>query len=180
MRIAPLHTHTQTHTTQALEQQIAAAKRDVKAASSLVCGEELVHRTRVLRRLGYLTEDDIVTVKGRAAAELALGDELVLGDMLFSGLLQGLPAEQLAALLSCFVWRERREGGGKVGGGVVGGLVTTWQTMCVRVCVFSSRGWLLLYAHTMLWLVMYMQHTTFTALPFVPFTFFWHTTHTNA
>ena len=106
-------------TPQALEQQVAAAKRDVKAASSLVFGEELVHRTRVLRRLGYLTEDDIVTVKGRAAAELALGDELVMGDMLFSGALQGLQAEQLAALLSCFVWRERRDGGGKVQGALL-------------------------------------------------------------
>lgn len=111
----PFNTPTHsTHLYQALEHQIAAAKRDVKAASSLVCGEELVHRTRVLRRLGYLTDDDIVTVKGRAAAELALGDELVLGDMLFSGALQGLQAEQLAALLSCFVWRERRDGSSKV------------------------------------------------------------------
>lgn len=104
------------------------AKRDVKAASSLVLGEELVHRVRVLRRLGYLTEEDIVTVKGRAAAELALGDELVLGDMLFSGALQGVQTEQLAGLLSCFVWRERREGGGKVRG----------LLFCV-VC-FGTRG----------------------------------------
>ncbi len=77
----------------------------------------------------------MVTVKGRAAAELSLGDELVLSDLLFTGALQGLDGDQLAALLSCFVWRERREAGGKVG---VVCMCTAIYVLLYMYCIYVS------------------------------------------
>src|SRR6185369_573829 len=65
--------------------------------------DDLKCRKRVLRRLGYLSEDDVVTIKGRVACEINAGDELVLTEMLLDGVFNDLSPEMTAALLSCFV-----------------------------------------------------------------------------
>jgi len=62
---------------------------------------------RVLRRLGYLTKDNVVDVKGRVAAEINMSDELVLTEMLFSGFFTDLTTEQIVAIMSCFVSEEK-------------------------------------------------------------------------
>ena len=49
---------------QALEEEVAVLRREAKAAQSLVMRDELKARRRVLRRLGYLTSDGLVTAKG--------------------------------------------------------------------------------------------------------------------
>ena len=82
-------------------------------------GDELRHRQRLLRRLGYLDSEGLVTVKGRVAAELSSGDELVLTEMLFAGTFTSLSLEQIAALCSCFVWPEKSDKGTRWGGGAV-------------------------------------------------------------
>eukprot|EP00983_Pelagomonas_calceolata_P079449 1154670-Pelagomonas_calceolata.AAC.1 len=42
-----------------------ASKREAKAAAGLILREELRARQRVLRRLGYVTSEGVVTLKGR-------------------------------------------------------------------------------------------------------------------
>jgi ATP-dependent RNA helicase DOB1 len=122
---------------QGLAAALAAAVASERDAAGLLLGSELRARVRVLRKLGYLEEaeeggnggegtvrvdDDrsVVTVKGRAAAELssAGGAELALAEALFGGGLSGMRPEHLAALLSCLVWQEPSSGGG---GGNSGG-----------------------------------------------------------
>jgi len=122
---------------QGLAAALAAAVASERDAAGLFLGSELRARVRVLRKLGYLEEaeeggnggegtvrvdDDrsVVTVKGRAAAELswAGGAELALAEALFGGGLSGMRPEHLAALLSCLVWQEPSSGGG---GGNSGG-----------------------------------------------------------
>lgn len=49
---------------QALEAEAAVLRTEVKLAQTLVLREELRSRRRVLRRLGYLTPDGLVTPKG--------------------------------------------------------------------------------------------------------------------
>ena len=61
----------------AVERELRALKRQAKTAKTLILKEELRARVRVLTRLEFMTEDGIVTAKGRAAAEIASGDELV-------------------------------------------------------------------------------------------------------
>jgi len=93
----------------------------------LVLGEELRCRQRLLRRLGYLEgEEGLISVKGRLAADLTTGDELVLAELVFGGTFASLDLEQLAALCSCFVGAERTDKGAKwvaAGGGLCVGLM---------------------------------------------------------
>lgn len=66
-------------------------------------------RQRVLRRLMYLDSNDVVTQKGRMAAEITSGDELVMTEMIFNGAFSNLGIEQIAAVCSCFVWSEKSQ-----------------------------------------------------------------------
>lgn len=97
-----------------VEQQLEAARREERAAKSLIMREELSCRQRVLKRLGYVDESGVVTMKGRVACELATGDELVLTELVFAGVFKPLTPEQCVALLSCFVWSEKNEFGTRV------------------------------------------------------------------
>ncbi len=56
-----------------------AARREAKAAAGMVLGDELKARQRVLRRLGYMDEEGLVTTKGRVAADLQVGGSVCVG-----------------------------------------------------------------------------------------------------
>ncbi|CAK9262411.1 unnamed protein product [Sphagnum jensenii] len=92
---------------EALRGTIRVAKKEVRAASTLVFKDELKARRRVLRRLGYATADDVVELKGRVACEISSADELVLTELMFGGVFKDATLEQIVALLSCFVWQEK-------------------------------------------------------------------------
>jgi ATP-dependent RNA helicase DOB1 len=97
----------------ALGAEARAAARAARAARGLVLQEDLGRRRRVLRRLGYVDSDGLVTAKGRFAAEVSTGDSLVLTELAFSGALASLAPAAVAALLSACVWRERAEARGR-------------------------------------------------------------------
>ncbi|VDM48694.1 unnamed protein product [Toxocara canis] len=90
-----------------LEAEVKAAKAELKKAQSLLQLDELKCRKRVLRRLQYCDESDVITRKGRVACEISAADELLLTEMLFGGQFSQLTPEQMAALLSCFVFEEK-------------------------------------------------------------------------
>lgn len=95
---------------EALASAARAARKELKAAQGLVLHEDLKARMRVLRRLGYIDAEGLVTAKGRVAAELNVGhDELVLTELILGGAFADAPPDVLAALCSCFVWSERSE-----------------------------------------------------------------------
>nr|CAG8556385.1 13077_t:CDS:10 [Entrophospora candida] len=86
-----------------LKLKIKSLKKTINIAESILQLDDLRCRKRVLRRLGYLSENDVVTIKGRVACEINAGDELVLTEMLLNGVFNDLSPEMAAALLSCFV-----------------------------------------------------------------------------
>lgn len=49
----------------------------------------------------------VVELKGRVACEISSADEIVLTELIFGGNFKELSAEQLVAVLSCFVWQEK-------------------------------------------------------------------------
>lgn len=53
------------------EQELKAIKQELKKARSLLHMEELKKRKRVLRRLRYADEQDVITLKGRVACEIS-------------------------------------------------------------------------------------------------------------
>ncbi|KAL6609720.1 hypothetical protein ACP70R_039689 [Stipagrostis hirtigluma subsp. patula] len=95
------------HAKQELSDKIKSIKKTIRSSTALAFKDELKARKRVLRRLGYVTSDDVVEVKGKVACEISTADELTLTELMFSGALKDATVEQMVALLSCFVWQEK-------------------------------------------------------------------------
>ncbi|CAO3674506.1 unnamed protein product [Rhizopus stolonifer] len=89
-------------------------KKQLVEAQSIVQLGELKNRKRVMRRLGFTTQSDVVEMKGRVACEISSGDELLLTEMIFQGVFNNLTVDQSVALLSCFVFDEQVEGRAKL------------------------------------------------------------------
>ncbi|KAG0056833.1 Exosome RNA helicase MTR4 [Gryganskiella cystojenkinii] len=86
-----------------MSQKIKDLKRRIADAKAIAQLDELRHRKRVLRRLGFTTNADVIEAKGRVACELNTGgDELLLTELLFSNAFNALSVEQMVALMSCF------------------------------------------------------------------------------
>ncbi|KFD56069.1 hypothetical protein M513_03193 [Trichuris suis] len=92
-----------------LENRLNIAKAELANAQRLFHMEELQARKRVLRRLGFCTAQDVITLKGRVACEISAGDELLLTEMLFDGKFADLDPSSCAAVLSCIVFQEKAE-----------------------------------------------------------------------
>ncbi|OEL15369.1 DExH-box ATP-dependent RNA helicase DExH9 [Dichanthelium oligosanthes] len=96
------------HAKQELSAKIKSIKKTVRSSTALAFNkDELKARKRVLRRLGYVTSDDVAELKGKVACEISSADELTLTELMFSGTLKDATVEQMVALLSCFVWQEK-------------------------------------------------------------------------
>ncbi|KAA8491098.1 Superkiller viralicidic activity 2-like 2 [Porphyridium purpureum] len=86
--------------------QIKATEIEVLQGKGLILTQELRQMTRVLQRLLFVDQDNIVTVKGRVAAEVQTGDELVLTELMLNGSFNELSTPVLVSVLSCFVFDE--------------------------------------------------------------------------
>lgn len=86
--------------------KIKDIKKKIKDAESIIQLDELKCRKRVLRRFGFINEAEVVQLKARVACEISSGDELMLSEMLFNGFFNNLTPEQIAAVLSVFVFEE--------------------------------------------------------------------------
>ncbi|XP_060529125.1 exosome RNA helicase MTR4-like isoform X2 [Cylas formicarius] len=89
------------------DRELAVAKQKLTNAKSVLHLDELKNRKKVLRRLGYCTETDVIQLKGRVACELSSADEILLTEMIYDGLFGKLSSQQICALLSCLVCDER-------------------------------------------------------------------------
>ncbi|KAI9136384.1 rRNA-processing arch domain-containing protein [Paraphysoderma sedebokerense] len=89
--------------------QLADLNKKLQQATSIMQLDELKHRKRVLRRLGYTTPQDVIDVKGRVACEISSGDSLLLTELIFNGVFNDLTVEQTVSILSCFVFSEKTD-----------------------------------------------------------------------
>ena len=53
--------------------------------------------------MGYIDEEGVITIKGRAACEIDTADELLTIEMMFNGTFNSLDIHKLVALVSCLV-----------------------------------------------------------------------------
>jgi ATP-dependent RNA helicase DOB1 len=91
----------------ALAEKSKKIQKDITDALSIAQLDELKSRKRVLRRLGFIDDADVVQLKARVACEISTGDELVLSELLFNRFFNELTPEQCAACLSCFIFEEK-------------------------------------------------------------------------
>lgn len=66
-------------------------------------------RVEVLRDLGFVDEEDRVSLKGKVACEIHSADELVLSECIFDNIFAGFEPEDIVALLSAFVFQEKTD-----------------------------------------------------------------------
>jgi ATP-dependent RNA helicase DOB1 len=90
-----------------LSNRIRANKKKISAALSIMQLDELKCRKRVLRRLGFINEAEVVQLKARVACEISTGDELMLAELLFNRFFNEMSPELCAAVLSVFVFEDK-------------------------------------------------------------------------
>jgi len=92
--------------------QIKEKKKSITAALSIMQLDELKSRKRVLRRLGFINEQEVVELKARVACEISStgdGHELLLSELLFNRFFNEMSPENCAAVLSCFIFEEKSQ-----------------------------------------------------------------------
>ncbi|KAI1269354.1 rRNA-processing arch domain-containing protein [Xylariaceae sp. FL1019] len=91
--------------------EIKALKKKIGKAHSIAQLDELKSRKRVLRRLGFINEGEVVQMKARVACEISSteGHELLLSELLFNRFFNELSPELIAAILSVFIFEEKLE-----------------------------------------------------------------------
>ncbi|GAM82830.1 hypothetical protein ANO11243_008160 [Dothideomycetidae sp. 11243] len=111
---SPLHnsprlTELYTQYTEKVEigEKVKETRRKINDALSILQMDELKQRKRVLRRLGFTNDADVIQLKGRVACEISTGDELVLSELLLNGFFNDLSPEVTAAVLSVFIFEEK-------------------------------------------------------------------------
>ena len=65
--------------------------------------KEFQSRIQILKSLGYLDEENNLTLKGKAAREITSCDCLIVTELLFSNILDKLSIAETTAFLSCFI-----------------------------------------------------------------------------
>ncbi|KAM7278486.1 hypothetical protein ACFE04_005620 [Oxalis oulophora] len=95
------------HKKQELTAKIKSIKKMMRSSTNLAFKDELKARKRVLRRLGYITGDEVVELKGKVACEISSAEELTLTELMFNGVFKDIKVEEMVALLSCLVWQEK-------------------------------------------------------------------------
>lgn len=95
----------------ALADKIKSLKKQIGKAHSIAQLDELKSRKRVLRRLGFINDAEVVEMKARVACEISSteGHELLLSELLFNRFFNELTPEIIASILSVFIFEEKVE-----------------------------------------------------------------------
>ncbi|KAK1940011.1 DExH-box ATP-dependent RNA helicase DExH11 [Phytophthora citrophthora] len=91
-----------------LEAYLGRMTREL-SSDSLSLFPDFQQRLNVLKRLGYISEDGVVQVKGRVACEINTCEELVLTEMIFENVLANLEPEEIVAVLSALIFQEKSQ-----------------------------------------------------------------------
>jgi ATP-dependent RNA helicase DOB1 len=94
-----------------LADKVKEKKKAISKAHSIAQMDELKSRKRVLRRLGFINDAEVVQLKARVACEISSteGHELLLSELLLDRFFNELTPETCAAVLSCFIFDEKVE-----------------------------------------------------------------------
>lgn len=92
----------------AADKDISILKKEVENLSKTsLFASNFKAMKRVLRRLGFITKENVVDTKGRVACCISTADELLATELIFSGVFNELSTEHVVALVSCLVYTEK-------------------------------------------------------------------------
>jgi ATP-dependent RNA helicase DOB1 len=90
-----------------LETVCRSLREKLKKCRVLAMRDQLKAMKRVLRRLGLVDAQHVVQMKGRVACEVSTADELLITELIFSGVFNDLDPAQAAATLSCLIYTDK-------------------------------------------------------------------------
>ena len=82
--------------------------KEIENLNKLILHEELNNMKRLLKRLNYISNNEVVTLKGQVACQITSSNEIVLTEMLFEGSFNNIEENYLTAMLSCFLIGENK------------------------------------------------------------------------
>ena len=82
---------------------------EARSCQTIAMKDDLKKMKRVLKKLGHVDANGVIQTKGRTACELNTADELVVTELIFTGVFKTLTVEQCAALLSSMTYDERNK-----------------------------------------------------------------------
>lgn len=80
---------------------------EAKSCQTMAMKDELKKMKRVLKKLGHVDANGVIQTKGRTACEINTANELVVTELIFTGVFKSLTVEQCVALLSTMTFDER-------------------------------------------------------------------------
>jgi superfamily II RNA helicase len=79
-------------------------KQELLSSENLKYYNDFKNRVLILKKLGYIDEDDQILLKGKAARELATSDCILISELLMSGILDQLDVPETVAFISGFAF----------------------------------------------------------------------------
>jgi antiviral helicase SKI2 len=79
-------------------------KQELLSSENLKYYMDFKNRVTILKKLGYIDEDDQILLKGKAARELATSDCILISELLMSGIMDKLDVPETVAFISGFAF----------------------------------------------------------------------------
>jgi ATP-dependent RNA helicase DOB1 len=89
-----------------MKERARLLRDEAKSFQSMAMKDDLKKMKRVLKKLGHVDGNGVIQTKGRTACEINTADELVVTELIFTGVFKSLTVEQSVALLSVMTFGE--------------------------------------------------------------------------
>mmetsp|Transcript_4329 Transcript_4329/g.11207 ORF Transcript_4329/g.11207 Transcript_4329/m.11207 type:complete len:1117 (+) Transcript_4329:165-3515(+) len=89
-----------------LKERAKLLKEEARSFQTMAMKDDLKKMKRVLKKLGHVDANGVIQTKGRTACEINTADELVVTELIFTGVFKSLTVEQSVALLSTMTFGE--------------------------------------------------------------------------
>eukprot|EP00547_Thalassionema_nitzschioides_P008956 CAMPEP_0194227698 /NCGR_PEP_ID=MMETSP0156-20130528/42992_1 /TAXON_ID=33649 /ORGANISM="Thalassionema nitzschioides, Strain L26-B" /LENGTH=1107 /DNA_ID=CAMNT_0038960191 /DNA_START=38 /DNA_END=3361 /DNA_ORIENTATION=- len=84
-------------------------RAEAHSYETIVMKDTMKQMKRVLKKLGHVDAHGVIQTKGRTACEINTADELLVVELMFTGIFADLTSEQCVALLSVLTFDERNK-----------------------------------------------------------------------
>ena len=85
-------------------------REEARGLQTLAMKDVMKRMKRVLKKLGHVDGNGVIQTKGRTACEINTANELIIVELIFTGVLNDLSPEQCCALLSCLTFDDAKKG----------------------------------------------------------------------
>ena len=110
-------------------EQAKLLREEARSCQTISMKDDLKKMKRVLKKLGHVDANGVIQTKGRTACEINTADELVVVELMFTGVFNDLTVEQCCALLSCMTYDERNKDDGDPASGMKSFLSTPFYKL---------------------------------------------------